>query len=288
MVSVKEEAHRKKLQVYNWNEKLTGEPCWLSDLHGLLLFNITCSFTSRILGEGVVDSTQKNIQRMVAFDQRNLLSPEILLRDSVSLIDQFLPETVQPLGAEISDFLMRRYRFSPDRLHQPVSPRIVIVVEVLRSRSMEYSSREEMVVGNGMEGNLIPPWKPISNSRRDWPFVPALAENEPSLYSKYTSQIRKLLHDLTYLLNVRNAFPTLPITDDDPLGLVEVPVEFALETFQQAVDGSCAICLQRFSSPGEAVAVELVRTPCAHIFHMRCITPWLPKNPTCPMCRFQL
>lgn len=40
---------------------------------------------------------------------------------------------------------------------------------------------------------------------------------------------------------------------------------------------SCPICLQAVSRTTE--------TSCGHAFHSRCITKWLEKNDTCPMCR---
>lgn len=28
--------------------------------------------------------------------------------------------------------------------------------------------------------------------------------------------------------------------------------------------------------------------PCGHIYHPECLKPWLEKNNTCPVCRFEL
>ncbi|KAL5205351.1 hypothetical protein ABZP36_033560 [Zizania latifolia] len=44
---------------------------------------------------------------------------------------------------------------------------------------------------------------------------------------------------------------------------------------------ACTICLETFL-PGE----QMVATPCNHIFHQECITPWGHGN--CPVCRFSL
>ncbi|KAE8126046.1 hypothetical protein FH972_020799 [Carpinus fangiana] len=296
MVTVKEEGQVERLQVFNWNQRLRkfgGEPSDLSDTQGLFFFLITENFTIRIPGEeGVVYASQRRTNKVVPFEHQQLLSrdsTELVSRGAVSNTKQFLSETVQPLGAEISDWLVLRYRFSPDRLHRPVSPRIVIVVEVSLSKSAEYCSREEMVRKGG---NLFPPRKPRPSRDVDWqsePYDIELAQNDPSLF--YTREIEFFVSELTYLLKVRPEFPTLPITDiDDPLGFVQVPAEFALELetfeFEEAHDGTCAICLERLSSTSKAT--ELARTLCSHFFHMRCITRWLHKKPSCPMCRFEL
>jgi hypothetical protein len=292
---MKEEWLLDRLRVFNWNQKLRkfgGEPSDLSDTQGLFLFIITESFTITIPGEGVVYATERRTTKVVPFEHQQLLSrdsTEMVSCGAVSGTKQFLPETVQPLGTDISDWLVFRYRFSPDRLHRPVSPRIVIVVEVSLSKSMEYCSREEMVRKGG---NLFPRRKPRPSRDYYWQsesYDIELAQNDPSLF--YTIEIQFFVSELTYLLKVRPEFPTLPITDDDPLGFVQVPAEFALELketfeFGQAHDVTCAICLQRLSSTGKAT--KLARTLCSHFFHMRCITRWLRKKPSCPMCRFEL
>jgi len=33
---------------------------------------------------------------------------------------------------------------------------------------------------------------------------------------------------------------------------------------------------------------KIRKLPCKHIFHDKCILPWLDMNSTCPNCRFNL
>ena len=40
----------------------------------------------------------------------------------------------------------------------------------------------------------------------------------------------------------------------------------------------CSICLKEFSNEG-------VTLPCAHLFHKKCIMPWLQHHNSCPCCR---
>jgi hypothetical protein len=46
---------------------------------------------------------------------------------------------------------------------------------------------------------------------------------------------------------------------------------------------SCPICSEDYS-PSE----EVLRMPCAHVYHSSCVLPWLETKKTCPICRFEL
>jgi hypothetical protein len=46
---------------------------------------------------------------------------------------------------------------------------------------------------------------------------------------------------------------------------------------------NCSICLSDISSGEETLLI-----PCGHLFHSGCSIPWLKKNNTCPICRFEL
>ncbi|PON72794.1 43kDa postsynaptic protein [Parasponia andersonii] len=45
----------------------------------------------------------------------------------------------------------------------------------------------------------------------------------------------------------------------------------------------CAICREEMRG-----GREVCELPCRHLFHWRCVLPWLKKRNTCPCCRFQL
>jgi hypothetical protein len=55
----------------------------------------------------------------------------------------------------------------------------------------------------------------------------------------------------------------------------------------QADDGDCAVCLTSLTEAvggiGEYNVVRLQH--CKHLFHHACITSWLKKSQSCPMCR---
>ena len=49
------------------------------------------------------------------------------------------------------------------------------------------------------------------------------------------------------------------------------------------IDKECYICLQTFKKNK-----KIRRLPCMHMFCETCLKPWLQKNSTCPICKFEL
>ena len=47
-----------------------------------------------------------------------------------------------------------------------------------------------------------------------------------------------------------------------------------------APEGECAICFAEYV-PGS----YQLSLPCGHAFHSRCLTRWLARSDTCPLCR---
>ncbi|XP_046468464.1 E3 ubiquitin-protein ligase RNF181-like [Neodiprion pinetum] len=45
----------------------------------------------------------------------------------------------------------------------------------------------------------------------------------------------------------------------------------------------CTVCLKDFDA-----ASSIKSMPCRHSFHNECITPWLKKTNSCPLCRYEL
>ena len=63
----------------------------------------------------------------------------------------------------------------------------------------------------------------------------------------------------------------------DRLRVMKLNVEMMCE------QPSCPICSDDYT-----LAEEIVRLPCAHVFHHSCVMPWLESKKTCPICRFEL
>ena len=45
----------------------------------------------------------------------------------------------------------------------------------------------------------------------------------------------------------------------------------------------CTVCFEKFNK-GEIIK----KLPCDHIFHNKCIKPWLKKSVNCPNCRLNI
>lgn len=71
--------------------------------------------------------------------------------------------------------------------------------------------------------SLFPPLVCYQNVEADPPYIGDLPDNEPSL--SYTEEINGFVDALTYFLSIKKIFPTKPITFDDPVGFVKVPVK---------------------------------------------------------------
>ncbi|XP_028788735.1 putative RING-H2 finger protein ATL37 [Neltuma alba] len=65
-------------------------------------------------------------------------------------------------------------------------------------------------------------------------------------------------------------------------GLERVKVE-QIEGTSVGKYGNCTICFEDF-----AIDSEVLRLPCSHLFHGKCIINWLQNRNTCPLCRFQM
>mmetsp|Transcript_9523 Transcript_9523/g.17182 ORF Transcript_9523/g.17182 Transcript_9523/m.17182 type:complete len:202 (+) Transcript_9523:135-740(+) len=48
-------------------------------------------------------------------------------------------------------------------------------------------------------------------------------------------------------------------------------------------EDSCAVCLDEFEPE-----IEVRLLPCHHLYHSECITKWLHRHRTCPLCNFDL
>lgn len=64
-----------------------------------------------------------------------------------------------------------------------------------------------------------------------------------------------------------------------------VPANFHANAVAALTDDVCSICQLSIS-----MQQTTTRTPCNHLFHHNCLTPWMSnrQNPLCPLCRSRL
>ena len=83
------------------------------------------------------------------------------------------------------------------------------------------------------------------------------------------------------------AIPTMMVGKDDASILEELlrasdsGLEACIRCGQQELE--CAVCKEDFD-----VGSEVLKLPCRHVFHSDCISAWLEKDSTCPMCRHKM
>jgi len=72
-------------------------------------------------------------------------------------------------------------------------------------------------------------------------------------------------------------FPTF---ESDPTPLKR---EFVCRRNRVLIGEPCVVCHEQYLENE-----RIIRLPCAHVFHERCIMRWLEDHNTCPVCRFEL
>ena len=78
------------------------------------------------------------------------------------------------------------------------------------------------------------------------------------------------------------------ITEDVEEGGTKAASEHSISTLQpwrivNDVDKKCTICLELFKKNNEVVAL-----PCAHQYHLDCVTKWLKISNLCPLCKVSI
>ncbi|KAJ0087160.1 hypothetical protein Patl1_07904 [Pistacia atlantica] len=59
-------------------------------------------------------------------------------------------------------------------------------------------------------------------------------------------------------------------------------------TFQDCLESTseCTVCCEEFHQNDHVN--QIVRMPCAHVYHQQCIQKWLKLSHLCPLCRYKM
>ncbi|MCD7460249.1 hypothetical protein HAX54_043149 [Datura stramonium] len=104
---------------------------------------------------------------------------------------------------------------------------------------------------------------------------------------KYTEDVLEYLDTLReYTREVGICATKPPIAADVSRGFVEVqPCHKCWRpspafSIKDLMDETCPVCQEELKDEN-----EVITTYCSHVFHTRCLLPWLSKKNTCPTCR---
>ncbi|KAL3533038.1 hypothetical protein ACH5RR_006559 [Cinchona calisaya] len=319
MVPLAEIFHCQTVHLFRWNEEILRQK--IADSQGIALFHIaSCYRMFRMPRTGHIDeieSIHEVRQIVVNFNLSELLAKDHNLGPNlVRETKQFLPQTDENLGREISNYLFTHFQFDPETILKPNSPKTVIVIDVLRILKLLL---DNVVLDNGEDckvSQIFPPSRTLedvdeheddevlsldniedSNITISQILHPGRTlenvdeheddenENEDDDYEDNLS-----LNNLKYLLGLRSYFNVRrrgrPLTRVESRGFVEIsPVVLKKRNeFDKRVH-TCAICLDGFVDVDDD---KILTTKCLHAFHSYCISKWLYNKNSCPTCRLVL
>uniref|UniRef100_A0A7N0U1U7 RING-type domain-containing protein n=1 Tax=Kalanchoe fedtschenkoi TaxID=63787 RepID=A0A7N0U1U7_KALFE len=148
--------------------------------------------------------------------------------------------------------------------------------------TMPFILTEETMVFDAISpGNIVRSRRPLIYSDETVIFDAVSANNivnSPFIHSEETMMFDAI--SASNVVHSRRPRPT-PTRTTPLINLQRVKLN------GKSVDnGACAICLDEFAAAGERSSV--MRTPCSHLFHEKCIKKWLEKKPNCPLCRSRM
>ncbi|KAL3535147.1 hypothetical protein ACH5RR_003608 [Cinchona calisaya] len=147
-----------RIRLFRWNEKLFKNK--VSNSEGLALFKMNSTFRSivepqfdEIGNQSPVEIVRNTI--VVPFDLSELLAKKRyfglqVVRNS----RQFLSKINEILGQQICDYLFTRFQIDPITILKPNCPKLVIVVEVARSRRIIFNNIKDC---NVSKSSYLPP-----------------------------------------------------------------------------------------------------------------------------------
>ncbi|KAH0737034.1 hypothetical protein KY290_035739 [Solanum tuberosum] len=286
---IQEHAICNAARLFLWNENLTKNQ--ISPSEGLCICYIRTTFTSiqpRIFDHIYKKLTDWKRSTVIPFDLSKLLNKDASLGTLlVSSTLQFLPQTIKQLGDDISFSLFTRFQFTQAFLKPSPRPTYVIVLEISHIRCCDFRPPFNLP----RPPNFEPPLAPFHRRfEKNWNDVAPCVSNVEFVndpYNRYREDVVEYLRKLRDYTGEGGICPTKPpIAVDVARGFVEVEVCYrswcpgSAYCIEELVDESCPVCCDEFRDENEVIA-----TYCSHVFHIKCLLPWLSKKNTCPTCR---
>ncbi|KZV45122.1 hypothetical protein F511_24164 [Dorcoceras hygrometricum] len=292
MVLISEEINGLKLRVFKWNEVLPKKTN--SNSNGFFFLRIY-EHTIKQGQNGVISNGFSMVPILIPFDPVYLSCHcyiRTLSRLLISYPKMFPPEEIEALAKNISDLILTGFRFRRATTRGE-GTRPVIVVEIYRTKTLDFTQVGsddddywQEIYENEIEKQYIfhecyqnNPEDGIASENQE---MEELSNCDEIWKVAYENEVLDILRSMKSRMKICHHRCLKAIRDDEPKGLYEVRprVEMKVCRASELKMEECPVCLQRFGD-----GVEIVETPCAHVFHAQCIFAWLLKNVSCPMCR---
>lgn len=294
MVLISEAINGLKLRVFKWNEVLPKKA--YANSQGFFFLRIYEHMIKQ--GQnGVISNCFSMVPVLIPFDLVYLSCHcyiRTLSRLLISYPKMFPPEDIESLAKNIADSILTGFRFKRTTFRGEGS-KPVIVVEIYRTKTLDFNQVGsddddywQEIYENEMERQLI--FHECYPNSVENGTVPENGDEEMGVSYEcdetwkvaYENEVLDILRSIKCRMKICQKKSLRAIRDDEPKGLYEVKprVETKVCRVVELTLEDCPVCLQGFDD-----GVEIVDTPCSHVFHAHCMFAWLLKNISCPMCR---
>ncbi|KAH7529546.1 hypothetical protein ACOSP7_010471 [Xanthoceras sorbifolium] len=219
----------------------------------------------------------------------SVMHPGFIIQFSADHIDRQYRQLSRPINA--NNRLPRKFVFMEDSLFLSYQGMRHFLSNILHGQHVPLSPNGQILCDGGLQfvrldstGSVIlyPPSLPIHSIKK---LVDCVLHTCKLM--KNSPRIRKLVPIAIDMGTVQyqqqfQRVESVAINRNEPwriAKMAEAPVvEEKIKVSYQEKD--CSICLEKLS-----VGQKGGRLSCTHVFHKKCIVPWLEKSSSCPLCR---
>ncbi|KAK7247069.1 hypothetical protein RIF29_41945 [Crotalaria pallida] len=95
-------------------------------------------------------------------------------------------------------------------------------------------------------------------------------------------EVRRMYEDIVNMITEESTVREVPIAARK-IALESIEKVILEKDNMEMMMERCSICLEEFNGGAEVSSL-----PCKHVYHGECITKWLERNHTCPLCRYPM